>query len=144
MSTASFCAWIRRHVSLAGVLALLLSLAVGACVRLWWFIPDDPQMGDLVDYCEFMRQVLPVVAVLFCLFMLPPWRMKRSGPVAWLRRAVACAVLAAGAYASDWLACSCCVGYCEWAVLLLPLAAIAAVVCAAIAVGAFFAPWSKD
>ena len=144
MSAASFCAWIRRHVSLAGVLALLLSLAVGACVRLWWFIPDDPQMGDVVGYCELMRQVLPVVAVLFCLFMLPPWRMKRRGPVAWLRRAVACAVLAAGADMSNSNSCSCCVGYCEWAVLLMPLAAIAAVVCAAIAVGAFFAPWSKD
>ncbi len=144
MFTAPFCAWVRGHVSLAGVLALLLSLAVGACVRLWWFIPDEPEMGDLVDYCWRMRQVLPVVAVLFCLFMLPPWRMKRRGAVAWLRRAVAFAVLAAGAYASDLLACSCCVGYCEWAVLLLPLAAVAAVVCAAIAVGSFITSWSKE
>ncbi len=144
MSSASFLARVRGHVSPAGVLALLLSLAVGACVRLWWFIPDESEMGDLVDYCWWMRQVLPVVAVLFCLFMLPPWRAKRRGPVAWLRRAVAFAVLAAGAYASDLLACSCCVGYCEWAVLLLPLAAVAAVVCAAIAVGSFITSWSKE
>ena len=141
MSAASFCAWIRRHVSLAGVLALLL---LPCAVRLWWLNAGKGEEGDLLDYCRVMQLVQPVVAALFCLFMLPPWRMKRRGPVAWLRRAVACAVLAAGAYAGDLLACSCCSGYCEWAVLLMPLAAIAAVVCAAIAVGAFFAPWSKD
>ena len=106
-------------------------------VRLWWLNAGKGEEGDLLDYCRVMRQVQPVVAGLFCLFMLPPWRMKRRGPVAWLRRAVACAVLAAGADMSNSISCSCCVGYCEWAVLLMPLAAIAAVVCAAIAVGAF-------
>ncbi len=119
-----------RRVSPVGVGALvLLPPAVWCCARFWWFNVGETELGDLVEYAAEMPLLLAVMAACFCFFMLPPWRTRQRGARAWWRRAAAFAVLAVGGFLADGMACCCCVGYCEWAVLLSPLAGLAVIVC---------------
>lgn len=126
MSSSSFLS----RFSPVGVGALvLLPAAVWACAHFWWFNVGETELCDLEVYCGLMPLLLAVMAACCCLFLLPPWRTRQRGARAWWRRAVAFAVLAVGGYLADGMACCCCVGYCEWAVLLSPLAGLGIIAC---------------
>lgn len=119
-----------RCLSPAGVGALVfLPLAVWVCARFWWFNVGQTELGDLSWFCRVMPPLLAVTAACFCFFMLPPWRARQRGAGVWIRRAVAFALTAAGAFAAHLLTCCCTVGYDGWIDPVLALSLVAVWVC---------------
>ena len=120
----------RSLFSPIGVAALvLLPLAVWACARFWWFSTaslGEYEGGDLEFFCKQMPPLLTWTTALFTFFMLPPWRARQRGAGAWVRRAVAFAFSALGAFAAEMLTCSCTAGYDGWVEPVLGLSLLGA------------------